>query len=203
MAGKLARRAKVGLLAFALLTKDATQLLADEIGDRLKEWSSLPQGSSGLVFTIDADISSFELASPSKGPLSKWKWKLGAPFVLQYRLAPGRYEIRLAPPLYAVTVDAKEGDLTYVNLGRFLAPSSSGSEPVARIQVTVSSGAIPSVVSERLEKAYQDGFKAVYTPEPLPSVADRVLLVSTEPPWWIPPPPPPKTPTQPTPPVNR
>jgi hypothetical protein len=186
----LTRRATVGLLASVLLFGGQVQLQAEDSNDRLKQWSALPQGSSGLVFIIDAHIASFALAA-DKLPLATAKWRRDLPFVRQYRLAPGPYFIRLpAAPLDGVAVQAKEGTLTYVLLAAESVPSISGSKPGTVIRIEASSGAVPAYVGKWLEKAYLSGFTEAYETIFLDNPG-KVLLVSTEPPWSAPPPPPP------------
>jgi hypothetical protein len=189
---RLTRRVAVAAFAVALLFGGEAQLNADDRGDRLKIWSSLPQGDSGLVFIIDAPVTSFELATGQKKILSFAKWTKNLPFVRQYRLPPGVYSVVLKPPLISATVESKAGFLTYVTLRAASLPSS-GQEPVIGLEVSSSRGVVPEFVEQLLEKAYLNGLSDAYTTEALPDLGgERVLLVSTEPPWQIPPPPPPR-----------
>ena len=184
MAGSRTSRAAAGLLMLALLFWGGAPLQADEAGDRLKQWTLLPQGGSGLVFIIDAKITFFHLVSEKKKLLASVKWIVPAPFVRQFRLPPGRYLIDgLPPPLAGVGIDAKEGTLTYVRLTQFSLPRL-GSEQAPAVGVEASWGPVPEYVGQWLEKAYASGQTDAYLAELLQEPGG-VLLVSTEPPWQI------------------
>jgi len=192
MSGGLTHCIRTGLLAASLLIGGGARLQAEDAVDRLKQWSSVPPGSSGLVFIIEASVSSFELASGKKKTLAQTKWLAGLPFVRQYRLEPGRYEIKLPPPLDWVAIQTKEGSLTYLRLSPLALPQTGRQEQTVGVAVGAWSGPAPEFVGAWLEKAYSSGLKEAYQTNLLKDVDGRVLLVSTDPPWQIPPPPPPR-----------
>jgi hypothetical protein len=188
MAGSLTSRAGVRLFAAALLLGGVAHLQAEDGGNRLKEWMSLSQGTSGLVFIIDAKITSFELVNDKKKPVAGVKWIPDLQFVRQFRLPPGRYDIVLPAPSTNIGVLAKNGVLTYIRLTAVSLPGV-GTELVPGIQVVTSWGPPPADVIQRLEKAYLSGHPEVYKTDFIRDPGS-ILLVATEPPWPIPPPPP-------------
>jgi hypothetical protein len=150
----------------------------------LTDWLAVPPEQAGIVLAIDFPVYNADISSEGKIVASK-KWIGKEPFVWQIRLKPDVYQIQFkSGPISFVGVDAKQpAALTFVRLSRIKA-SDGGSG----VGVAVTLGAPPIEVTDWLQNAAQiggsDAFRADYI-----EAGNRVLLLSTEPPWSIPPPP--------------
>jgi hypothetical protein len=154
---------------------------------KLTDWLAVPPEQTGIVLAIDFPVYGADVSSEGKILASK-KWIGKEPFVWQLRLKPDDYQIQFkSGPIWSVGVVAKRpGALTYVRVFPI-----KGSDGTVGVGVAVTAGPPPVEVTNWLQNAAQiggsDALRVDYI-EP----GNRVLLVSTEPPWAIPPPPPPK-----------
>jgi hypothetical protein len=151
--------------------------------DQLQRWQTVSGKDSGLVFFIETPVVTFSLRAGDK-ELDFVKWDPALPFVKQYRMEPGVYEILLAAePISGLRVRTREGALTFL---RFL-PNE-----FKTIQVGGWFGAMPPAQLARiLSEASARRLGDVFATPHIDGTA-RTLYVNTQPPWPIPPPPPPR-----------
>jgi hypothetical protein len=170
-------------LATLLVGLSAAVVQAQEL-QPLKAWSTLQEGSAGLVLMVDANVNSFFINTPDKKFIDSGKW-FGGELVRQFRVPPGEYRILLPELGASLGVNAQEGSLTYIRLSPY---TSDGGDAGGRI--TTWRGAVPGNVAGLLAVAFSKGIPDAYK-TPLFDAPAKTLLVSTTPPWAPPPPPPP------------
>jgi hypothetical protein len=151
----------------------------------LEEWSRVKQDEAGLVLSVRSDKLGFVFVGDTKGSTFEARpWRSDAKYIRQFRVKPGNYTILInrvpgTDPVNSVTVFAKPGQLTYVDVEGSLNGAAVG----ARV------GRVNPDLAATLQAASQAGvpFQPTYI-EPV----GNVIQVSTEPPWPVPPPPPKK-----------
>jgi hypothetical protein len=146
-----------------------------------KEWAAVPPRESGLVLIIENHVSEVSLKGPKENVLNTAEWHPEVPFIRQYRVTPGKYEIRASLPISAVNVDVKPGRLTYVKFS----PYQDDNGHVG-VYITGWVGPVPERVEELLSRAKALGITGVYDTPRIETHA-KILEVSTSPPWTIPP----------------
>lgn len=150
---------------------------------QLQKWLAVPARQAGVVLEIGFPVWSASVSSAGKIVANK-KWTPKVPLVWQLRVEPDNYQIEFNQgPIWSLGVIAKQpGSLTYVRLGL---TDESG------FDIKVTSGATPPAdLVEWLQTAEKIGVRDAWNADYV-EAGNRVLLVSTEPPWPIPPPPPP------------
>jgi hypothetical protein len=184
----------VRLVAFSLVIPAGSPVRAQQAAppaqDALLSWQKVPPRESGLVLIIDGNVSFVELQDVKKDVLDTAKWDPALPFIRQYRLEPGTYDLRLAEPISGIGVNAKAGSLTYVRLAPYRPRAD-----IVGIRITGWVGSATPDIPGLLTQAYSKGLKDAFI-TPRIDVPAKTLYVNTyPPPWSIPPqpqPPPPR-----------
>jgi hypothetical protein len=155
--------------------------------DVLAQWVNVPPSDGGLVIIIDAKILGIEISDPEGVKFDARKWQPGIPYIKQFRVTPGRYQLRLSEPFVSVDVVTKPGSLTYVQFSPYFRGRVRGGRITSWIDNTA-----PAQVAQFLLGASKEvGLAEALTTTHI-APAGNILYVSTEPPWSIPPPPPPR-----------
>jgi hypothetical protein len=89
-AGSLLRLVAVLIIVSVLPVQAQQGILLRE--DLLK-WQQVPPDQGGIVLIID-DVVSVSLSDEKRSVLDAAKWIGGLPFVRQYRVGPGTYQLR-------------------------------------------------------------------------------------------------------------
>lgn len=175
---------RVSVAALCLLTSVFVAMAQDS---RISDWLAVSPHSAGIVLSIDFPISKATISNDKGDVLAAKQWIPKIPLIWQLRVQPDAYQIRLEEgPIWSLGVIAKQpGGLTYVRLARY-----HGSKGEIGLSATVSQGPVPSQLTDYLETAAKIGIPEAFSIDTI-GPGNRILLVSTEPPWKIPPPPPP------------
>ena len=154
----------------------------------LKDWLAVPPHQAGIVLSFGFPISEAHISSGGK-IIARKTWDPKQTFVWQLRAQPDVYQIQFEQgPLASVGVIAKQpGSLTYLRS----VPVSHKDGQFAGVDVAVTTGQPPAELIDWLQNAGKVGIKDAFVSDYIETV-NRVLLVSTEPPWPSPPPPPKK-----------
>ena len=137
----------------------------------------------GLVIIIDDGVETVSLTDERGTELAITEWDASLPFIQQYRLIAGTYELHLQGPIETVTVSAADGLLTYLRLSPYRIESE-----IVGIQLASWMGGVTPEAERLVEWAVERGFEGVLYPQ-LVIPAGDVLYLNTDPPWKIPPPP--------------
>jgi hypothetical protein len=156
-----------------------------QLQEKVQAWQQVQPRESGLVIIIDSDaLSSVTVSDEKQKALNFAKWAPGLPFIRQYKLEPGTYQLRLtAEPISTIGVNAKEGSLTYVRFAPFR-PSTG----IIGSRITGWAGPATSDIAGLLTQAFSKGLDDAFA-TPHIDVPAKILYVNTTPPWPIPPPP--------------
>lgn len=148
---------------------------------QLADWLAVPSQQAGLVLVLNSNVSVVTVADQSNKPLSVTKWGQALPFVQQYRMEPGVYQIRLGGLISSVSVVLKSGALTYLRL-------SANPGVTGEVNINASTGRAPTEILNLAEDARSKGIADALKVNFI-QTETKVLLLNTDPPWPVPPPP--------------
>ena len=152
--------------------------------DLLKKWLTIPPNQGGLVLIIDSDVSLVTIRDENGKTLDVTKWPIGLPFVRQYRVNPGTYQIRLRGPIGGVSVVTKPAILTYLRLSTYKDGLINPGIQISAWQETPTKH-----VADTIRAAFDRGIGGATINLGVLKAPSNVLMINTEPPWPIPPPP--------------
>ena len=153
-----------------------------------KEWFAVPSDMAAITFFIKHDMPEvlFKISDDTEKPLDLVKWPFSQPFIRQYRLPPGDYQLhfleRQSNPS-AITLTA--GENRFVQLGADL-PNAHNAGIV--MYAYASADAPIQQTFDVIQALYSEGVGELVEPVTL-EPKGKVLYVNTEPPWPVPPPP--------------
>jgi hypothetical protein len=175
---------RVSAVALCLLT---SVLIAMAQDSRIKDWFAVPPHSAGIILSVDFPVFKATISNDKGDVLVSKQWIPKIPLIWHLQVPPDIYQIRFQEgPIWSIGVIAKQpGSLTYVRLARY-----QGNNGEVGLNATVSQGPVPSQLIGFLEAAEKIGIPDAFSVSTI-GAGNRILLVSTEPPWKIPPPPPP------------
>jgi hypothetical protein len=175
---------RVSICALSLLTP----ILAMAQNSKLMEWRAVPPREAGIVLIVDFPVARATISNDKDEVLSSKQWNPKLPLIWQLRVSPDVYQIHFnSGPIWSIGVVAKQpGALTYVRLARY-----EGKNGEVGLTAAVFRGEFPDRLSNSLEFADKIGIPDAFSTATI-GAGNRILFVSTEPPWKIPPPPPPE-----------